>query len=268
MRVFVTGGTGFIGTPLVRELKRRKHTVHVTKKRLRDVQGLERELRRFKPQVVIHLAWQGIPSLSKAMSSRNLRQSLGFLERVAKVRVSKVIVSGSCWQHEKEMLAKDHRYFAEAKNALERRGRKLIEKSRGAYIWTYLFFVYGPGKRSGSLIPYLIREARAGRTPLPKNPNAWHDFVYIDDAVRALIALVEKNVPGGSYDIGSGTLTRTGYIAVQIGRAYRLPMLKLGRIRKKGLKANNRALTLSTGWKPRVSLENGIAKTIAWFRKT
>ena len=268
MRVFVTGGTGFIGTPLVRELKRRKHTVHVTKKRLRDVRGLEQELRRFSPHVIVHLAWQGIPDLGKAMSSQNLRQSLAFLERAAKVHVPKVVVPGSCWQHEKEALARDHRDFVHAKNTLEKKGRALIEKSGGTFIWTYPFFVYGPGKRSGSLIPHLINEARARRTPIPRNPDAFHDFVYIDDVVRALIALAENNVPNGSYDIGSGSLTRTGHIAVQIARAYRLPAPKLRRMRKNGLRANNRALTLSTGWKPRVSLEDGIAKTVAWFRNT
>lgn len=266
MRIFVTGGTGFIGKPLARALRARGHRIFVTKRRLREIPALKKELLEFKPHAVIHLAWEGIPNLGQKLSEKNLRQSLAFLACTSKANAPKVVISGSCWQHKKETHSREHAHFVKAKNMLEKQGRALVEKNGGIFIWTYPFFVYGPGKRSDSLIPHLINLASAGRKPLPKNLDTFHDYVFIDDVVHAFVSLVEKGTSSGSYDIGSGKLSRTGAIAVEIARAYHCQAPALKRIRARGLKANNQPLTRDTEWKPRVSLSEGLKKTIESFR--
>lgn len=262
MRIFVTGGTGFIGTHLVRELKKRKHKVVLLKARLHNIRAIERELKQFKPDVVVHLAWEGIPDLSAAMSTKNLINSVRFLELLGKLRIKKVIVTGTCYQHRGTVAG--HDAFITAKDTLQTLGKEFVEGGDGVFVWTYPYFVYGPGKRSGSLIPFLINETRAGRTPSPKNPNAWHDFVYVEDVARALVLLAEKKIGSGSYDIGSGTLTRTGDIAIHIAKYYRFPPLKLKKIKKAGVYANLTALK-KLGWKPWVDIQKGIRLTIAQY---
>ncbi len=262
MKLFITGGSGFIGTAVVREAKRRKHRVLLLKGRLNDRRAIEVSLARFKPDAVIHLAWEGIPDLGKRLSAKNKREGIAFFKLLARMKVPKVVVTGSCWQHAREGKYGDHRDFVEAKNKLQKEGRTIIEKSGGSFIWTFPYYVYGPGKRSGALIPALMNDAKKGIAPVAKQPDAYHDFVYVDDVARALVLLAEKSVHGGAYDIGSGSLTRTGDIANAIARAFKLPVQKLKGAKKTGLRANTRTLTRATGWRARVSIDAGLQATM------
>lgn len=260
MRIFVTGGTGFIGSRVVAELRSRKHPVRVLHYCLANLKAIERELKRFKPHVVIHLAWEGLPDVGPAMSVKNLTQSIDLFKLLGNLSIQKVIGVGSCSEYEKDAPS-HHRAFVIAKQTLKALGPELVGR-KSVFIWAVPFFVYGAGKKQGSLIPSLLTQARKGKTPMPKNPNAWHDFIYVDDVARAIALLAQKKVPGGIYDIGTGKLTRTGEIATLVARIYGLPPLKLSRVRRVGLRAHARALR-TIGWKPLVGVREGINKTIA-----
>lgn len=264
MRVFITGGGGFIGSQVVKELKRRNHTVHLLSARLAHVNAIEKELKKFKPDCVIHLAWEGLPDIRLAMSSKNRTNGIAFFRLIEKFKIPKLIAIGSAWQYENtaELKVNGHASFVAAKKALQVFGKEVMKKHGGVFIWVIPFFVYGKGKKDVSLVPSLLRQARERKTPTPKNPDAWHDFVYVDDVARAIALLATKKVSTGSYDMGSGSLTRTGDIALRVARAYNLPRLKLGPVAKKGLRANIRRLKKATGWAPRVPISKGIAAMI------
>ncbi|KKW19664.1 MAG: NAD-dependent epimerase/dehydratase [Parcubacteria group bacterium GW2011_GWA2_51_10] len=262
MKVFVTGASGFIGTAVMRILREREHDAREMRSRLENGRAVEKELRTFKPKAVIHLAWQGIPDLSAATSAKNLVDGIRFYKLLGKLRISKVIATGTCWQHEEEAHSGNHAPFVAAKNALQILGKDFVENGGGVFVWTYPYFVYGPGKPGRSLVPFLIAEAKAGRAPRAKNSDAWHDFVYVDDVARALVLLAEKNIKSDAYDVGSGKLTRTGDIAALIARIFKMRTPRLRQTNPRGLRADNRPLVKATGWKPRVSMREGIQKMI------
>ncbi len=260
MRVFITGGTGFIGSRVVHNLRKRGHTVRILRARLGKVQAVEQELKKFKPDCVVHLAWEGIPDVGRAMSAKNRTYGRTLFRLMGKYHIPKLIAVGSVWEYESPRELKDHHHdaFVATKRALRAEGARVMKKHQGAFIWAVPFFVYGTGKKAVSLIPSLVMQARRGETPSPKNPDVWHDFVHVDDVSRAISLLAEKNVPSGHYDIGSGILTRTGDIAGAIARIYKLPRPKLRKAVKKGVKANTRALQKATGWRPKITISAGI----------
>ena len=64
--------------------------------------------------------------------------------------------------------------------------------------------VYGQNDGENTLISYLIRELKAGRSPeLTKCEQTW-DYLNCDDAARAFFAVAEKGVDGKAYPLGSG----------------------------------------------------------------
>ena len=113
MNIFITGGTGFIGTPLGERLaKDRTNKLLVLSRRsqprqprvtylrgdLDDIGRWKGQLMRFKPTVAVHLAWEGIPDYSAPTSIKNLTASLWLLDVLAGAGCKKVICAGSSWE--------------------------------------------------------------------------------------------------------------------------------------------------------------------------
>ena len=70
--------------------------------------------------------------------------------------------------------------------------------------WMRILSVYGPNDGENTLISYVIRELKAGRSPeLTKCEQIW-DYLHCDDAARAFLAVAEHGVDGKFYPLGSG----------------------------------------------------------------
>jgi len=94
MNIIVTGGSGFVGRHLLKELVQTNHNIaSITRQEffhfdsikiiLGDLSLSERmrqELIEFQPDVVVHLSWQGIPDYSQEVSRVNLNLSIDFFE--------------------------------------------------------------------------------------------------------------------------------------------------------------------------------------------
>lgn len=257
-KFFITGGTGFIGRRVVALLRERKHTVTLLKSRLADVVSVERELRRAKPDVVLHLAWEGIPDYGAAMSAKNLADGLGFFALLARLNSKKVVATGSCFEYDDKKSG--HWAYTVAKSALRKMGQELFAAQGGVFVWAVPFYIYGAGKPPASLVPALITQARKGEVPVVKN-DVWLDYVYIDDVVDALMLLIEKKVESGVCDIGTGSLTRIGEIASVVARLHHIVPASLRAVRKTGRVANVSALR-KIGWRQKHSLSQGIVAMI------
>src|SRR3989344_69242 len=259
MRIFITGSTGFIGRRVVADLQKRKHSVYCMKSRLEKIRGVEQELKRYAPDVVLHLAWEGLPDYGAAMSAKNIATGMQFFMLLAKCKLKKVVAVGTCFEYDNEKTASYWAYIL-AKRALRQFGEKLFSDNGGMFVWAVPFYVYGAGKPPRSLIPALIAQAKSGKVPVVKN-DVWLDYVYVDDVARALVILVEKRRAQGTYEVGTGTHTRTGDIARIIARAYGVPSVSLPPMSKSGKVADTRRVR-NLGWKPTHSMHKGISAMI------
>jgi len=256
MRIFITGGTGFIGKYVVEELKRGNHELFLLQKDLKDIDGWKKDVIDFKPDAAIHLAWEGIPDYDGFEASyKNLKYGLDLIRVLSEARCRTVLMAGSCW----ELHPQPFNTFSSAKTALHWLGRKFAQEQGMDFIWTRFFFVYGPGQREGSLIPYLLNCLKENKKPDLKNPNQRNDFIYAGDIARA-IALILKNPRSAAYDIGSGKLTSAGEVAKMIFPDYEID-------KSKGETNSNPCADIldvkeDTGWVPETSLEEGVKKML------
>lgn len=70
--------------------------------------------------------------------------------------------------------------------------------------WVRILSVYGPNDGENTLISYVIRELKAGRSPeLTKCEQIW-DYLYADDAGDAILAIAERGIDGKIYPLGAG----------------------------------------------------------------
>lgn len=163
--------------------------------------------------------------------------------------------------------------YVEAKRAGEALCRSYrIERGLSVRI-ARLFNVYGPGFRSDDqrVIPTFIQAADAGEElALYGTGEATRSFCYVDDIVDGLIFLMDSDVTGpvnlgfpeeiGIRELADLVLRLTR----SPSRIVRLPALCEDPPRR--LPDISRAQNL-LGWNPRVSLKEGLSRTVRWFGK-
>ena len=143
---------------------------------------------------------------------------------------------------------------------------------------------YGPYHFPEKLIPLVILNALEGK-PLPiygKGENV-RDWLYVEDHAKALRLVLEKGVPGETYNVG-GNNERTNLQVVETICAT-LDALRPDRLGTLGLRSFNRLiefvpdrpghdmryaidatkLRTELGWVPEESFDTGIRKTVQWY---
>jgi len=277
MKIFVTGGTGFVGSHVVEELSKKGHTVlilsrgkHASTRTVRYLRGdlstlatWKKQLNKFKPAAAIHMAWEGIPDYGPENSVRNLSYGVALMRALAGAHCKKVVVTGSCWEYgtlqgalKEDDAVRILNPFSATKLALAKMGEVVARESNMAFVWARIFYVYGPGQKSISLIPHLIARKRAGLLPEIKNPNGGNDFVYVGDVARAIRLLTEKRTKTSLYNIGAGKLTGVREIANVIYGKKIIP----GRGKPSGFYADITRIKKEFGWRPKVGIQEGIRK--------
>ena len=238
--VFVTGGSGFIGKYVVRRLEGKKALVLVRDKANYQQQGDETVLEgslqnmadwkskmgEYPVDACIHLAWEGIPDYSYEMSERNLEYGLDILRLCREFQIRKLVIAGSCWEygnpHGAVSVEAPIGYetpFQAAKNSLRMMAHAFCRENGIQLHWLRLFYVYGPGQREGSLIPYMLRCFRAGKQPELKGAYNQNDFVYVGDVAEAIVmAVKQKNMPE-LLNIGSGKSVQVLALAEMVATA-------------------------------------------------
>jgi UDP-glucose 4-epimerase len=133
--------------------------------------------------------------------------------------------------------------------------------------------VYGPrqdaGLEGGVVSIFLERMANDEPTTIYGDGRQTRDFVYVGDVVDALLAVAGRN--GGPYNIGTGVETSVGELHAACAQVAGVPDrpahadARLGDVNCSVLDASRAEREL--GWRARVRLDEGLARTWAWMRQ-
>lgn len=136
------------------------------------------------------------------------------------------------------------------------------------------FNSYGPRQSARAIIPTLITQSLASQEIRLGNTEALRDFTFVTDTVAGFMAAAEsQEAIGKVINVGSGREISIGELAqliIKITQSSAKLMIDEKRVRPSRsevtrLLADNHLAKETLGWEPRVSLEEGIERTVAWI---
>ncbi len=225
MRLLVTGGTGFIGSNVVRRALARGDRVAVLCRsdEGRVPAGAEvfsgsmeappwRIIRDFRPDAIVHAAWIATPGvyMTSPMNRKHLEWSETFLTELLALAPSTVTVLSTCAEYqwgpkplrEDSPLLPDSPY-AEAKIELHRRVVPRYLEMGIPLSWARVFYPYGVGEPPSKLSSAMASRLLAGETVAIRTPSARKDFIQVDDLARAILCVVDS-AARGPINLGTG----------------------------------------------------------------
>jgi GDP-L-fucose synthase len=302
-RVVVTGGAGFLGEPLCQELRTFGPSDVIVPRSaqydLRDRAAVRRLFRDARPDIVIHLAAVvGGIGANRANPGRfffdNAIMGIQLMEETRLHNVAKFVGAGTICSYPKHTpvpFKEDDLWngYPEETNAPYGLAKKMLLVQAQAYRQQYGFNaitllpvnLYGPrdnfDPESSHVIPALIRkvvEARdAGRDHIVVwgTGKASREFLYVEDAARAIALATEKYDQPDPVNIGSGQEITIRELAETICEFCAFK----GTIRWDATKPDGqprRCLDTSRarqafGFEATTSLRDGLSATIAWYEK-
>lgn len=304
MKILVTGGAGFIGSHLADRLVQEGHETVVvddlssgSRRNLnraatfykRDVQGswLEGVFRKERPVALLHLAAQMNVRRSvddPLFDARvNILGTLNVLQQAVRYGARKVVFasSGGAIYGEPDVFPAPETHPT---RPLSPYG---ISKLTGEYYLEYyqrmsgiqcvsLRFsnVYGPRQDphgEAGVVAIFAQKMLGGEQPIINgNGRQTRDFIYVDDVVEACLAVLGRDAQG-IYNVGTAHETSVNDLFRKLADATKADCKQLYGPAKKGEQMRSvvdaSKLRQELGWEPRVSLDEGLARTVDYFRE-
>ena len=293
--VLVTGARGFIGLAVCKALKTRGAAVHGAGRSvddtrpygmsyravdLTDTDATDRLISEVKPAYIVHLAGCSVARrelewVQKTFAA-NLLTTVNVLSAAQRAGVEKTVIAGSLEQPDEEIAESiPTSPYAASKWAATGYSR-MFHTVYGMQVATArIFMVYGPGQKElQKMIPYVCLSTLAGTAPKLMSGARRVDWVYVDDVAEGLLRMLVNGPGDGSLvDIGTGRLVSTGKVAEMICEQSgsgvspstgAIPDRAMEQVRKADIEQTMRLI----GWRPEITLEIGLERTLAWYKQT
>ena len=301
MTILVAGGSGLVGSAIVRELERvNKKVIGISSK---DLNLLDRTksfsfIKELKPKVIIDAAAKvgGVGSNNAypvEFLSQNIQIQTNLMDAAHEAKVEKFLFLGSsciyprnCVQPIKEEylltgeLEETNSAYAVAKIA----GIELIKSYRKEYGYSWISAMptnlYGPydnfDLENSHVLPALIRKFVEAKRNNSAEVVLWgsgsplREFLHVDDLAKAVLVCLEKHDSSTQINIGSGVEVSIKDLATKIAKqsGFSGKTIWDGN-RPDGTPRKVLDVTKITelGWKPKISLDEGITTTVEWYQE-
>jgi nucleoside-diphosphate-sugar epimerase len=285
--VLVTGASGLIGRHVLRVLQPETDVVALSRtprpaqdgvrwlvSDLAQPGAVAQVVRAVRPRAIIHLAGavRGDRTLEAVAPTlhANLVATVELLEEATRAACHRVVLSGSLLEEPAVggPQAVPPSPYGASRWAASAYGRMFHALFDTPVVILRPSFAYGPGQEPTKLIPH------EGGSPELSSGERLLDCVYADDVARAYVrATAAPGVEGRTIDIGSGVLTSVreivGLVVECLGRTAGRPRFGELPVRpmEQDVEVDVDETARALGWRATTSLEEGLRRTVASYRK-
>jgi nucleoside-diphosphate-sugar epimerase len=303
-KVFITGATGFVGSHLVRRSLQNGAEVYVNIRkssdtwRIRDIlqdvsiintditeyEKLHDSIKKIRPDIFFHTAVYGGNAAQKDIDKIikvNIFGTLNLLRSCKNLNFDLFVNTGSSSEYGIKNYPMKEGDFLEpvtdygvSKAAATLYCQKNVVTENLPIVTLRLFSPYGPYELNSRLFPSIILAALQKKSPHIMSRDFVRDFIYIDDVIDAYeAALTLKNPKGQIYNIGSGRQNTVGAVTDAIlsllGNevTYTTGLPQSWEHEPSFWQADIQRAISELNWMPEYTLEQGLNKTIDWFKE-
>ena len=297
MRCLVTGGYGFIGSHVVAALREAEHETIILdingdcdyRVNICDTVEVERAFRESQPKVVFHIA--AIADARYALNDPvkavqiNLGGTVSVLEAARRAGVKRVILASTCWVANAmgsgildeaspfNSVGGEHVYTT-TKIASEMMAHDFHSLYGLNFTILRYGIPYGPGMWAGLVLRNWLDKANAGE-PLVVygDGSASRRFLYVKDLAQAHVLALQEVAKNQTYNLEGMRAITVRELAEVFQRVwgpieieYRPEPSRIGEFQYMRKIISNAKAYVELGWEPTTDLEDGIKKTVNWYR--
>ena len=300
-RAVVTGPTGVVGSALVKELmlsgyelllllregSPHNDRVFALVKDYPDAQIRECSLEHLKDfsfpderkwDVFFHLSWGGTKGKDRFdpyIHNKNVEYALDAVALAGRLGCECFLGTGSQAEYGRSIkrltpdtLPRPENAYGIGKLSAGHMTRELCRQLGIRHVWTRILSVYGPNDGEKTLITYLVNSLKNKERPVSTAGEQVWDYLYSEDAARALRLIAEKGRDGETYLVASGKeRLLKDYIwelrdVVAPGADIGLGEVPYGERQVMHLTADISKTTADTGFRPEISFADGIRRML------
>tara|TARA_X000000950_G_scaffold8188_1_gene8993 strand:- start:4949 stop:5860 length:912 start_codon:yes stop_codon:yes gene_type:complete len=292
-KIIIFGGTGFIGYHLCKKALKNKFKVlsisknpPLMKRRLNKINYINMDatkIRSFKKisrdcDIIINAAGYGSHlrgKKGKALYNDHILIIKNIIKYFNGKNIKKIIQIGSSSEYAKynsrineNFKTRPISYYGKAKLRITKLLQNEYSKKKLPITIFRIFQAYGPKQDENRLIPYVIKNLKKKRDVYLTNGKQIRDFCFIDDLINAIfLSINNKNTNGLVINLGSGRKIKVDQIVKKIFKIIKKGKLifnarKFHHGEHKIILPNISKAKKLLKWKPKISLENGLKRTI------
>lgn len=302
-KVLITGATGFVGACIARRLLKEKYEVNVTTRessdlwRLQDVikdlkiyntnlldtEGVHKLAKSINVDVVFHLATYGGTHFEQDIDkiiNTNLLGTWNLFREFSKKDIKMFINTSSSSEYgekklpmNEEMIVEPNNMYGASKASSTMLCSTYSKLNKVPLVTLRLFSPYGYFDTASRLIPTVIAGCLLDKEIRLSRKDSKRDFIFIDDVIDSYMSMINLNESYGEvFNIGSGIQYSveqiTNNIVKNIGANAKIVWNNdFKRQYEPEIWVSDNTKVLSkTKWKPKVSIDEGLTKTINWFK--
>ena len=296
-KILITGGTGFIGYHLAKKCLKLNWKVDSISTKLPSIRRKLKKVNYILLDIskknlfrklshdydyIVNLAGYVDHSKNKQITKTHFNGCKNLANFFLNTKIKKFIQIGSSIEYGQEKspqkennkkFKKTSSVYGSAKLLSTKYLLNLKKKYNFPSVILRLYLVYGPNQKANRIIPITILNSIQNKKFDCSKGKQLRDFLYIDDLINAIIKSLEKrNLNGEIINIGSGKPTSIKKLILNICKLAKGGHPQFGKISLRGdeiekLYPNVTKSKKLLNWKPKISLNNGLNKTIKYFKK-